>query len=73
MRHREVAQARGSGRDRDGQVEGEETLAALGFAADDTDRLFGPQPGDKPALLGGPLGEPVVSNNSAEACDRLVA
>ena len=49
-RHGEAAQARDTGGDGDGEVEGEERLAALGLAADDADRLLGPQPGDQPAL-----------------------
>ena len=42
----EAAQAGGAGGDRDGEVQGEEGLAALRLAADDPDGLFGPQPGD---------------------------
>ena len=58
LRHGEVAQARGAGGDRDGELEGEEALAALGLAADDADGLLGPQPGDEPALLVGLRREP---------------
>jgi len=54
-----VAQARGSGGNRDGEVEGEEGFAAFGLAADDSDRLFGPQRGDEPALLLGALGQAI--------------
>ena len=50
MRHREVPQTRRTGGDRDGQIQSEEALAALWFRADDADGLFGPQPGDQPAL-----------------------
>ena len=39
------------GGDRDGQIQGEEGLAALGLAADDADGLVGPQAVDEPALL----------------------
>ena len=55
----EAAQARCARGDRDGQVQGEEGLAAFGFAADDSDGLFGPQPGDEPALLLGPISQAV--------------
>ena len=55
--HGEAAQARNAGRDRDGEVQGEEGFAALGLAADDPDRLLGPQPGDEPALVLGAIGE----------------
>ena len=57
LRHGEAAQAGDAGGDRDGDVEGEERLAALGLAADDADGLLGPQAGDQPALLLGALGE----------------
>ena len=55
--HREAAQAGGAGGDGNGQIEGEEGFAALGFAADDPDGLFRPQPIDEPALLVGAIGE----------------
>ena len=55
--HREAAQAGGAGGDGNGQIEGEEGFAALGFAADDPDGLFRPQPIDEPALLLGAIGE----------------
>ena len=42
--HREAAQARRAGGDRDGEVEGEERLAALGLAADDADCLLAQSP-----------------------------
>ena len=58
-RHGEAAQARDAGGDRDGEVEGEERLAALGLAADDADGLLGPQPGDQPAVLLRALGETI--------------
>ncbi len=41
-RHGEAAQARDAGSDRDGEVECEERLAALGLAADDADGLLAP-------------------------------
>jgi hypothetical protein len=41
-RNGEAAQARRTGRDRHGKVEGEERFAAFGLAADDADRLLGP-------------------------------
>ena len=56
-RHREAAQAGDAGGDRDGDVEGEERLAAFGLAADDADGLLGPQAGDEPAVLFLALGE----------------
>ena len=46
----EAAQAGHAGGDRDGEVEGEEGLAALGLAADDADRLAPPQHVDEPLL-----------------------
>ena len=55
--HGEAAQTRDAGGDRDGEVQGEERLAALGLAADDADRLLGPQAGDQPALFLRALGE----------------
>jgi hypothetical protein len=55
--HSEATQARNAGRDRDGEVQGEEGFAALGLAADDPDRLLGPQPSDEPALFLGAIGE----------------
>ena len=55
--HGEATQARNACRDRDGEVEGEEGFAALGLAADDPDRLLGPQPGDEPALVLGAIGK----------------
>jgi hypothetical protein len=55
----EAAQARGAGGDRDGQVQGEEGLAAFRFPADDADGLFGPEPRDEPALLLGAVGKTI--------------
>ena len=46
-------QTRRAGGDRDGHVEGQKRLAALGLAADDADRLSGPEVFDQPALLWG--------------------
>jgi hypothetical protein len=55
--HGEATQARNPGRYRDSKVQGEEGFAAFGLAADDADRLLGPQPSDEPALLLGAIGE----------------
>lgn len=49
--------ARRAGGDRDGEVEREEGLAALGLAADDAARLVAPQLLDEPAPLGRHVGE----------------
>ena len=57
LQHVEAAQAGGAGGDRDGEVERQEQLAALGLAADDANGLVGPQPGDEPAMLLGALGQ----------------
>ena len=56
-RYREPAQARRSRGDGDGLIEGEERLAALGFAADDADSLLGPQTCDQPSALLGAFGQ----------------
>lgn len=56
-RRPEPAQARDAGGDRDQHVEGEKTLAALRFAADDTDGFLGPEVLDEPAVLWGTDGE----------------
>src|SRR5208337_1184968 len=53
--HTGGAQAGRAGGDRDGEVESQERLAALGLAADDADGLLRPQPGDEPAMLIGAL------------------
>ncbi len=55
----EAAQARSAGGNRDGEVQGEEGLAAFRFPADDPDGLFGPQAGDQPALLLRAIGETI--------------
>ena len=47
----EAAQARDAGGDRDGEVQRQEGLAALGLAADDADRLAPPQRVDEPLVL----------------------
>jgi hypothetical protein len=47
-----ASQARCARRDGDGEIEREETLAALGFAAHDPDGLVGPEPLDEPPSLG---------------------
>ena len=46
----EAAQARDTGGDRDGEVQRQEGLAALGLAADDADRLAPPQRVDEPLV-----------------------
>lgn len=46
---RKLAQARRAGGDGDGEIEGEEGLAALGLAAEDADRLVDPEGLDEPA------------------------
>ena len=51
----EAAQAWDAGGDRDGDVERQEGLAALGLAADDADRLAHPQPIDEPLLSTRPV------------------
>ena len=45
---RELAQAGRAGSDADGQVQGQEAFAALGFAAEDADGLIGPESFDQP-------------------------
>ena len=57
VRDIEASQAWRAGGDRHDEIEGEEGFAALGLAADDADRLLGPQRGDEPALLVGAFGE----------------
>ena len=54
---RESAQAGHAGGDGDSQIESEEGFAAFGFAADDADGFFRPQPIYEPALLLGAIGE----------------
>jgi|SRR6516164_1588014 len=49
----EAAQAGAAGGHGDGEIEGQEGLAAFGFAADDSDRLSAPQAFDQPARRGG--------------------
>ena len=56
-RDREAAQAGCCCGNGDGQIEGEEGFAAFGLAADDPDRLLGPQLINQPAPLLGSLGE----------------
>ena len=51
LRHGEPAQARRAGGHRDGQIQGEEGLAALRLPADDANGIRRPQIGDQPALL----------------------
>lgn len=57
-RDREAAHARRSRRDRDGKVEREEGLAALGLASDDADGLVTPQLLDEPAPRGRHVRDP---------------
>ena len=57
--HGELAQAGGAGGDADGQIQGQEAFAALGFAAQDADGLVGPEAFDQPLGLraaGWPVG-----------------
>ena len=68
--HGEATQARNAGRDRNGEVEGEEGFAAFGLAADDADRLLGPQGGDEPALVLGAIGEAPGSLDRQQAHPR---
>src|SRR6202163_4858023 len=58
-RHGEAAQTWDAGGDRDGEVQGQERLAALWLAADDADRLLGPQAGDQPTMFLRALGETI--------------
>ncbi len=58
-------------RDRDGHIEGEEGLTALGLAAEDADRLSGPQPLDEPALLLGTRVEIVRAADGQHGHERL--
>ena len=72
----EAAQAGDPGGDRDGKIERQEGLAALGFAADDADRLAPPEPVDEPLLLARPGGsrrEAVHGRSSSRACWRWSA
>ena len=50
-RHGEAAQTWDAAGDRDGEVQRQERLAAFWLAADDADRLLGPQAGDQPTML----------------------
>lgn len=58
-------------RDGHGHVEGEEGLAALGLAAEDADRLGGPQALDQPALLLGAGVELVRTADGQRGHDRF--
>ena len=51
----EVAQAGDAGGHRDGEIEREEGFAALGFAADDADRVAAPEPVDQPLPVPWPV------------------
>ena len=62
-----------SDRDRDGEIESQERLAALGLAADDADGLLRPQPGDEPAMLVGALGQAIGGLDGQHAHERLIA
>jgi len=76
--HREASQGGCAGGHRDGQVEREEGLAALGLAAGQSHRLLGPEPLDEPVVLRGPKvelmgtanGEPVHRARREEAARR---
>jgi hypothetical protein len=71
--HDEAAQAGRAGGDRDGEVESQERLAALGLAADDADGLLRPQPGDEPAMLIGALGQTPGGLDGQHAHQRFIA
>jgi hypothetical protein len=71
--HDEAAQARDAGGDRDGDIESEERLAALGLASDDTDGLLRPQARDQPAVLLGSLGETISGLDGQQAHRRARA
>ena len=71
--HDEAAQAGRAGGDRDSEVESQERLAALGLAADDSDGLLRPQPGDEPAMLFGALGQATGGLDGQHAHQRLIA
>ena len=49
--HRELPQASGARSDAHGDIQSQEALAALGFAAQDADGLFGPETFDQPLGL----------------------
>jgi hypothetical protein len=57
VRYREAAQAGDASSDGDGQIEGQEGLAALGLAADDADGVLRPQLSYEPAQLRGVIGQ----------------
>ena len=73
LKHVEAAQAGRAGGDRDGEVESQERLAALGLAADDADGLIRPQPGDEPAMLVGALGQAPGRLDGQHARQRPIA
>ena len=72
-RHGEAAQTWDAGGDRDGEVQRQERLAALWLAADDADRLLGPQAGDQPSLFLGALGETIRGFDRKQAHRRRPA
>jgi hypothetical protein len=54
-----VAQTRRAGSDGNRQIQSEEGFSELRFAADDSDGLIRPQPGNEPALLLGTISETI--------------
>ena len=72
-RDRVLPQTRGAGGDRDGEIEGEERLAALGLATDDADRFLRPELLDQPVALLGPIGQTVRELDRQEAHRRRPA
>ena len=71
--HRETTKAGNACRNGNGEVEGQERLAAFGLASDDADRLLGPEAGDEPAPLFRPGREPVGGLVREEAHRRRPA
>ena len=71
--HDEAAQAGRAGGDRDGKIERQERLAALGLAADDADGLLRPQAGDQPAVLLAALGKTISRLDRQQAHRRGLA
>ena len=72
-RHGEASQTRNAGGHCDGEVQGEEGFATFGLAADDADRLLGPQGGDQPALVLGAIGEAIGGLDRKQAHRRRPA
>jgi hypothetical protein len=71
--HDEAAQAGRAGGDRDGKIERQERLAALGLAADDADGLLRPQAGDQPAVLLAALSKTISRLDRQQAHRRGLA